>query len=70
MPLAQAVEVMRRQCSVIKNVQVTYSEQRPLDMDVVIDLTDDGFKLLFDPKLQRLKMIEVYDVKKVKLKYW
>lgn len=27
MPLAQAVEVLRRQCTAIKNVQVTYSER-------------------------------------------
>ena len=35
-----------------------------------MDLLDDGIKLSFDPKCQRLKMMEVYDIKKVKLKYW
>ena len=82
MPLAQAVEILKRQCAVIKNIQMKYSEQVsaewnnfriscrrsriyvhhnlhlqfPLDMDVVIDMTEDGVRLLFDPKNQRLKV--------------
>ena len=31
--------------------------QYPLDMDVVIDMTEDGIRLLFDPKNQRLKVL-------------
>ena len=27
MPLAQAVEILKKQCAVIKNVQIKYSEQ-------------------------------------------
>lgn len=27
MPLAQAVEILKKQCTVIKNVQLVYSEQ-------------------------------------------
>ena len=27
MPLAQAVEILKKQCAVIKNVQMKYSEQ-------------------------------------------
>lgn len=69
MHLAQAIDILKRQCTVIKNVQLRYSDQRPLDTDLVVDMVQDGLRLLFDPKLQRLKMIEIYDVKKVKLKY-
>ncbi|EHB08062.1 hypothetical protein GW7_04038 [Heterocephalus glaber] len=56
MPLAQAVAILQKHCRIIKNVQVLYSEQ-------------DGIKLLFDAFNQRLKVIEVYDLTKVKLKY-
>ena len=30
--------------------------QSPLDTDLIVDLVQDGVKLLFDPKLQRLKV--------------
>lgn len=98
MPLAQAVEILKKQCAVIKNVQLKYSEQVgkyydlnfqlccmcvclsvcgsaahqmrdllitlcnqnlhqfPLDMDLVVDMTEDGIRLIFDPKNQRLKV--------------
>lgn len=44
--------------------------QNPLDADIVINLTQDGIRLFFDPICQRLKVIEIYNMKLVKLKYW
>ncbi|XP_038523465.1 UPF0183 protein C16orf70 homolog isoform X1 [Canis lupus familiaris] len=41
----------------------------PLSHDLILNLTQDGIKLLFDAFNQRLKVIEVYDLTKVKLKY-
>lgn len=38
-------------------------------MDIILDLTEDGFLLRFEPSSQRLKMIEIYDVPKVTLSY-
>ena len=38
-------------------------------MDLVINLTNDGIKLIFDPINQRLKTIEVHDLTLLKLKY-
>ncbi|KAL7978703.1 hypothetical protein Chor_013192 [Crotalus horridus] len=69
MPLAQAVAIVQKHCRIIKNVQVLYSEQSPLSHDLILNLTQDGIKLLFDAFNQRLKVIEVYDLTKVKLKY-
>lgn len=43
--------------------------QNPLDVDIVINLPTDGFRLIFDAVVQRLKIIEVYNMKAVKLKY-
>lgn len=70
MPLAQAISILQKHCRIIKNVQVLYSEQMPLSHDLILNLTQDGMKLLFDACNQRLKVIEVYDLSKVKLKYW
>uniref|UniRef100_A0A3B3RAF8 Phagosome assembly factor 1 n=1 Tax=Paramormyrops kingsleyae TaxID=1676925 RepID=A0A3B3RAF8_9TELE len=69
MPLAQAISILQKHCRIIKNVQVLYSEQTPLSHDLILNLTQDGIKLLFDACNQRLKVIEVYDMTKVKLKY-
>ncbi|XP_029993542.1 UPF0183 protein C16orf70 homolog [Sphaeramia orbicularis] len=69
MPLAQAISILQKHCRIIKNVQVLYSEQTPLSHDLILSLTQDGIKLLFDATNQRLKVIEVYDLSKVKLKY-
>ena len=44
--------------------------QNPLDHDLLLDLPQDGFRLIFDSKSQRLKIIEVYNMKLVRLKYW
>ena len=43
--------------------------QDPLNVDLVINLTNDGIKLIFDPINQRLKTIEVHDLTLLKLKY-
>ena len=37
-------------------ITALFPHQFPLDMDVVIDMTEDGVRLLFDPKNQRLKV--------------
>lgn len=69
MPFHQAVEILKRQCRVIKSVQVLYSETNPLSVDLILNLNEDGVRLIFDPVVQRLKIIEVYDLNKLKLRY-
>lgn len=44
--------------------------QNPLQVDLVINLPQDGIRLYFDPVVQRLKIIEIFNMKLVKLKYW
>ncbi|KAF6023009.1 C16orf70 [Bugula neritina] len=53
----------------IQEIQVWYSDQNPLMNDLVLNLSRDGIKLIFDPYNQRLKMIEINDMEKVSLKY-
>uniref|UniRef100_A0A0L8FFC5 Uncharacterized protein n=1 Tax=Octopus bimaculoides TaxID=37653 RepID=A0A0L8FFC5_OCTBM len=70
MPFYQTVNILKRQDRVIKAVQIRYSNTQPLQMDLVVSLSQDGIKLIFDPVCQRLKIIEVFCMNKVKLKYW
>ncbi|XP_071957563.1 phagosome assembly factor 1-like [Antedon mediterranea] len=69
MPLMQAITILRRQCRIVKEVNVLYCDQDPLSLDLVLNLPQDGIKLRFDSRVQRLKIIEVCDLSKVKLKY-
>ncbi|XP_071174921.1 phagosome assembly factor 1-like [Mytilus edulis] len=69
MPFNQAISILKRQDRYIKGVQVWYSDQYPLQMDLVLNLSQDGVRLIFDPVSQRLKVIEVNNLGKVKLKY-
>uniref|UniRef100_A0A8D0AN25 Phagosome assembly factor 1 n=1 Tax=Sander lucioperca TaxID=283035 RepID=A0A8D0AN25_SANLU len=65
MPLAQAISILQKHCRIIKNVQVLYSEQTPLSHDLILNLTQDGIKLLFDATSQRLKVTMV-DLRRLK----
>ncbi|XP_057653388.1 PHAF1 protein CG7083 isoform X2 [Diorhabda carinulata] len=69
MHFSQAVAIVQSQLGIIKGVQVLYSEKKPLEADLVINLPHDGIRLFFDPITQRLKIIEIYSMKSVKLKY-
>ncbi|GAB6033776.1 hypothetical protein CHUAL_013938 [Chamberlinius hualienensis] len=69
MTFAQVVQVLQQHAKILKGLQIQYSDLNPLAMDFVINLTQDGIRLIFDPVVQRLKVIEVYNMSKVKLKY-
>uniref|UniRef100_A0A2M4AD94 Uncharacterized protein n=1 Tax=Anopheles triannulatus TaxID=58253 RepID=A0A2M4AD94_9DIPT len=69
MHFSQAVAIIQSQVGIIKGVQVLYSDTNPLTVDIVINLPQDGIRLIFDPVQQRLKTIEVFNMKLVKLKY-
>ncbi len=69
MHFSQAVAIIQSQVGVIKGVQVLYSDTNPLGVDIIINLPQDGIRLIFDPVVQRLKALEVFNLKLVKLKY-
>lgn len=69
MAFSQVVHILQQQFRAIKGVQIIYNELSPLASDLVIVLSEDGIKLSFDPSSQRLKVIEVNDMAKVKLTY-
>uniref|UniRef100_A0A182JNQ4 Uncharacterized protein n=1 Tax=Anopheles christyi TaxID=43041 RepID=A0A182JNQ4_9DIPT len=69
MHFSQAVAIIQSQVGIIKGVQVLYSDTDPLNVDIIINMPQDGIRLIFDPIQQRLKTIEVFNMKLVKLNY-
>eukprot|EP01112_Ceratiomyxa_fruticulosa_P014404 TRINITY_DN4120_c0_g1_i4.p1 TRINITY_DN4120_c0_g1~~TRINITY_DN4120_c0_g1_i4.p1 ORF type:complete len:413 (+),score=74.42 TRINITY_DN4120_c0_g1_i4:749-1987(+) len=69
MPISEAIAAIQQNMDVISLVELKFNENDPLSMDIVVDLTEDGVLLRFEPISQRLRMIEVYEVPKIKLSY-
>ena len=61
MPLAQVIQIVKADFSNLKDVNVIYDEQRPMDkkFDLIVDLTQNGLRLRFDPLVQRLKVCNI-----------
>jgi len=64
-----AIAYIQNQVGNIKGVEISYCDKEPLAYDLSIKLTRDGIKLIFDSISQRLKIIEIYDLSLVRLKY-
>ena len=69
MHFSHAVASIQSLVGSIKGVQILYSDCDPLGVDLVINLSNDGIKLIFDPVHQRLKIIEVNEMSMLRLKY-
>lgn len=69
MHFSQAVAIIQMQVGAIKNVQVLYSNDDPLGVDIVINLPLSGLRLIFDAVSQRLSLIEIFNMKLVRLRY-
>jgi hypothetical protein len=60
-------------CVILAPVKNNFSQisfQDPLASDLVLSLTLDGIRLLFDSITQRLRVIEIFSMNLIKLKYW
>ncbi|URE26040.1 Dihydrouridine synthase (Dus) [Musa troglodytarum] len=69
MPLHEAFAQVEHQPNLYDVVHVKYLDEEPLKLDIVISFPDHGFHLRFDPWSQRLRLIEVYDVKRLQMRY-
>jgi len=69
MHFSTAVSSIQSHVGHIRGVEISYCQDDPLKHDLTIRLTKDGLKLGFDPVNQRLKVIEIYDLSLVRLKY-
>ncbi|CAN6206694.1 unnamed protein product [Urochloa humidicola] len=69
MPISDAFAQIEHQPNIYDVVHVKYFDEEPLKSDFVISFPDHGFHLRFDPWSQRLRLIEIYDVKRLQLRY-
>ncbi|XP_057449311.1 PHAF1 protein At3g51130 isoform X2 [Lotus japonicus] len=74
MPICEAFAQIEQQPNIYDVVHVKYFDesehlQEPLKLDIVISFPDHGFHLRFDPWSQRLRLIEIFDVKRLQMRY-
>ncbi|KAJ8451954.1 hypothetical protein Cgig2_007437 [Carnegiea gigantea] len=69
MPICEAFSQIEQQPNIYDVVHVKYFDEEPLKLDIVISFPDHGFHLRFDPWSQRLRLIEIYDVKRLQMRY-
>ncbi|KAF9678233.1 hypothetical protein SADUNF_Sadunf07G0013600 [Salix dunnii] len=69
MPICEAFAQIEQQPSIYDVVHVKHFDEEPLKLDIVISLPDHGFHLRFDPWSQRLRLIEIFDVKRLQMRY-
>jgi len=69
MPISEALNIIKQNNVQINTVQIIFNDNDPLSLDFVIKLIDDGVLLRFEPRSQRLRVIEIFDVKKLSLSY-
>ncbi|EIE18598.1 UPF0183-domain-containing protein [Coccomyxa subellipsoidea C-169] len=65
MPLYEAVNLIRKKRSDFSCVEVKYATQALFDQDIVINFPEHGMHLRFEPRSQRLRLVEVYDVSRL-----
>lgn len=69
MPISEAFVQIEQQPNIYDVVQVKYYDEDPLRLDIVISFPDHGFHLRFDPWSQRLRLVEIFDVKRLQMRY-
>ncbi|KAJ6678728.1 UPF0183 PROTEIN C16ORF70 [Salix viminalis] len=69
MPICEAFAQIEQQPNIYDVVHVKHFDEEPLKLDIVISFPDHGFHLRFDPWSQRLRLIEIFDVKRLQMRY-
>ncbi|KAL5976546.1 hypothetical protein ACLOJK_020879 [Asimina triloba] len=69
MPICEAFAQVEQQPNIYDVVHVKYYDEEPMKLDIVISFPDHGFHLRFDPWSQRLRLIEVFDIKRLQMRY-
>lgn len=69
MPIGDAFYQIEQQPHIYDVVRVKYLDEEPLKLDILISFPDHGFHLRFDPWSQRLRLIEIYDIKRLQMRY-
>ncbi|TQE08022.1 hypothetical protein C1H46_006296 [Malus baccata] len=69
MPICEAFAQIEQEPNIYDVVHVKYYDEEPLKLDIVISFPDHGFHLRFDPWSQRLRLVEIFDIKRLQMRY-
>eukprot|EP00897_Mesotaenium_endlicherianum_P009479 jgi/Mesen1/855/ME000112S10998 len=69
MPMCEALVVCEQPNSQFGTAHIKYCEEHPMGRDIVIAFPKKGFHLCFDPRSQRLRLMEVFDLTRLQLRY-
>ncbi|XP_047956532.1 PHAF1 protein At3g51130-like isoform X2 [Salvia hispanica] len=69
MPISEAFTQIQQQPNIYDVVHVKSYDEEPMKFDIVISFPDHGFHLRFDPWSQRLRLIEIFDFKRLRVRY-
>ncbi|KAM2748747.1 hypothetical protein EV2_027733 [Malus domestica] len=69
MPICQAFAQIEQEPNIYDVVHVKFYDEEPLKLDIVISFPDHGFHLRFDPWSQRLRLVEIFDIKRLQMRY-
>ena len=53
----------------VNNVEILYNEKEPLNNDIIVKIVEEDIVLYFEAQTQRLKLIQINNMSKVKLSY-
>ncbi|KAK6922638.1 Phagosome assembly factor 1 [Dillenia turbinata] len=69
MPICEAFAQIEQQPNIYDVVHVKYLDEDPLKLDIIISFPDHGFHLRFDPWSQRLRLVEIFDIERLQMRY-
>ncbi|TQD74760.1 hypothetical protein C1H46_039709 [Malus baccata] len=69
MPICEAFAQIEQEPNIYDVVHVKFYDEEPLKLDIVISFPDHGFHLRFDPWSQRLRLVEIFDIKRLQMRY-
>ncbi|KAH7300618.1 hypothetical protein KP509_24G071700 [Ceratopteris richardii] len=69
MPVCDAFAYIDQHPDTFDAVQVKYHDEEPLLCDLVVSFPNHGFHLRFEPRSQRLRLIEVFEVQLLQMRY-
>ncbi|EFC43326.1 predicted protein [Naegleria gruberi] len=69
MPISEAIQHLKHLDDKPNAVEILYNEKDPLNNDTIVKIVEEDIVLYFESKTQRLKLIQINNVKKVKLSY-
>eukprot|EP01094_Clydonella_sp_ATCC50884_P017190 TRINITY_DN2944_c0_g1_i1.p1 TRINITY_DN2944_c0_g1~~TRINITY_DN2944_c0_g1_i1.p1 ORF type:complete len:222 (-),score=35.24 TRINITY_DN2944_c0_g1_i1:39-704(-) len=68
-PLSRGLRFAKDNVKDIPSIELKYNEKEPLDLDITLDLSKNGIRLHYEPCTQKLRVVEVYNLRAMRLSY-